>query len=156
MGAFLISLVGVIMRILETQDVLLILFYRSIGLSAMVALFTCLRRRQSLPNFIKELDSKDLTVGIFLSIAFSGYVFSMIYTSVASTLFILSSGPFFTAIISLVWIKEKPTPITWFAMVFAVTGMLIMLKNGLQAGNIIGNLGALATTISFSSYACLY
>ena len=65
MGAFLISLVGVIMRILETQDVLLILFYRSIGLSAMVALFTCLRRRQSLPNFIKELDSKDLTVGIF-------------------------------------------------------------------------------------------
>ncbi|MDG1298388.1 MAG: hypothetical protein P8N81_00455, partial [Paracoccaceae bacterium] len=55
MGAFLISLVGVIMRILETQDVLLILFYRSIGLSAMVALFTCLRRRQSLPNFIKEL-----------------------------------------------------------------------------------------------------
>jgi len=76
------------MRILETQDVLLILFYRSIGLSAMVALFTCLRRRQSLPNFIKELDSKDLTVGIFLSIAFSGYVFSMIYTSVASTLFI--------------------------------------------------------------------
>lgn len=149
-GAFLISLVGVIMRILDTQDVLLILFYRSIGLSAMVALFTCLRRRQSLSNFIKGLDSKDLIVGIFLSISFSGYVFSMIYTSVASTLFILSSGPFFTAIISLVWIKEKPTPITWFAMVFAVIGMLVMLKNGLEAGNIIGNLGALATTISFS------
>ena len=39
-------------------------------------------------------------------------------------------------------------------MVFAVTGMLIMLKNGLEAGNIIGNLGALATDYKFLNYAC--
>ncbi len=139
------------MGILETKDVLLILFYRSIGLSLMVLLFTCLRRNQSVNNFFKSLDLKDLIVGGFLSISFCGYVFSIIYSSVASTLFILSSGPFFTVIISLVWIKEKPNTITWVTMIIAIMGMMIMLFNGIETGHYIGNIGALITTISFST-----
>ena len=139
------------MLILETQDVLLILFYRSIGLSLMVLLFTCLRRNQSVTNFFKSLDARDLIVGIFLSVSFCGYVFSIIYSSVASTLFILSSGPFFTVVISLVWINERPNLVTWLTMIIAIVGMMIMLLNGLETGNILGNIGALITTISFSS-----
>ena len=139
------------MRILETKDVLLILFYRSIGLSLMVLLFTCLRRNQSVYNFFKSLDIKDLIVGGFLSISFCGYVFAIIYSSVASTLFILSSGPFFTVIISLVWIKEKPNTLTWVTMIIAIMGMMIMLFNGIETGHYIGNIGALITTISFST-----
>jgi len=139
------------MLILETQDVLLILFYRSIGLSLMVLLFTCLRRNQSVNSFFRSLDVRDFIIGIFLSISFCGYVFSIIHSSVASTLFILSSGPFFTAVISLVWINERPNLVTWTTMIIAIVGMMIMLLNGLETGKILGNIGALITTISFSS-----
>ena len=36
-------------------------------------------------------------------------------------------------------------------MIIAIVGMMIMLLNGLETGNILGNIGALITTISFSS-----
>jgi|TARA_B110000090_G_C13331333_1_gene427389 DME family drug/metabolite transporter len=150
LGASLMSFVGVLMRILETQDVFLILFYRSIGLSIMVLVFTCLRRKQSVKDFFNFLDTKDLIVGLCLAITFIFYVFAMIYTSVASALFIISAGPFLTAIISWFWINEKPKNITWLSMFIATVGVLIMLKSGNQTGNSFGNFCALVSALSFS------
>ena len=46
-GASFMSFVGLLMRLLETTDGMLILFYRSITLAGMVGLVACLRRRQS-------------------------------------------------------------------------------------------------------------
>ena len=45
-GASCMSFVGLIMRLLETDDGMLILFYRSITLAGMVGLGACLRRQQ--------------------------------------------------------------------------------------------------------------
>ena len=45
-GATCMSFVGLLMRLLETTDGMVILFYRSITLAGMVALVACLRRRQ--------------------------------------------------------------------------------------------------------------
>ena len=55
MGASCMSFVGLVMRLLETGDGMLILFYRSISLAAMVALVACLRRRQSPLLFLLSL-----------------------------------------------------------------------------------------------------
>ena len=64
-GATCMSFVGLLMRLLETTDGMVILFYRSITLAGMVALVACLRRRQPLPAFLRSLVSGSL--GAFAS-----------------------------------------------------------------------------------------
>ncbi|MFQ3354555.1 MAG: DME family drug/metabolite transporter [Paracoccaceae bacterium] len=149
-GAFFMSFVGLIMQVLETSNGFLILFYRSIGLSIIVGSFVCLRRRISPLTFLKSLDSVDSGVGLLLTGSFMGYIFAMLYTSVASTLFILSVTPFLAALIAWAWIGEKPKLSTWFSMLFAICGVLIMLRNGLNGGGALGNSFAFLSAICFA------
>ena len=46
-------------------------------------------------------------MGICFSLAFLRYVFSMLNTSIASTLFLLSMSPIFAGCIGWFWINEK-------------------------------------------------
>ena len=65
-GASFMSFVGLLMRLLETTDGMLILFYRSITLTGMVGLVACLRRRQSPAAFLRSLDRTDMMMGAAL------------------------------------------------------------------------------------------
>jgi len=144
------SFVGLYMRLLSHADGFQILFYRSLSLCFMVGLVCCLRRKVTPFNFLKSIDRNDFIIGIVLSLAFASYVFAMLYTTVASTLLILSATPFMAATIGWLWINERPRPITWLAMAFAIAGIYFMVKSGYQLGNSIGNLLALLSGFWFA------
>jgi drug/metabolite transporter (DMT)-like permease len=144
------SFVGLYMRLLSQADGFQILFYRSLSLCFMLGLVCCLRRKFSPFNFLKSIDKNDFTIGMVLSLAFASYVFAMLYTTVASTLLILSATPFMAATIGWLWINERPRPITWVAMAFAIAGIYFMVESGYQLGNNIGNLLALLSGFWFA------
>lgn len=149
-GGTFMSFVGLYMRLLSHADGFQILFYRSLSLCFMVGLVCCLRRKVTPFNFLKSIDKNDFVIGIVLSLAFASYVFAMLYTTVASTLLILSATPFMAATIGWLWINERPRPITWLAMAFAIAGIYFMVKSGYQLGNSIGNLLALLSGFWFA------
>ena len=149
-GGTFMSFVGLYMRLLSHADGFQILFYRSLSLCFMVGLVCCLRRKVTPFNFLKSIDRNDFVIGIVLSLAFASYVFAMLYTTVASTLLILSATPFMAATIGWLWIDERPRPITWLAMAFAIAGIYFMVKSGYQLGNSIGNLLALLSGFWFA------
>ena len=149
-GGTFMSFVGLYMRLLSHADGFQILFYRSLSLCFMVGLVCCLRRNVTPFNFLKSIDRNDFVIGIVLSLAFASYVFAMLYTTVASTLLILSATPFMAATIGWLWINERPRPITWVAMTFAIVGIYFMVKSGYQLGNNIGNLLALLSGFWFA------
>jgi len=149
-GGTFMSFVGLYMRLLSHADGFQILFYRSLSLCFMVGLVCCLRRKVTPFNFLKSIDRNDFIIGIILSLAFASYVFAMLYTTVASTLLILSATPFMAATIGWLWINERPRPITWLAMAFAIAGIYFMVKSGYQLGNSIGNLLALLSGFWFA------
>ncbi|MDS9950069.1 MAG: DMT family transporter, partial [Planktomarina sp.] len=149
-GGTFMSFVGLYMRLLSHADGFQILFYRSLSLCVMVGLVCCLRRKVTPFNFLKSIDRNDFVIGIVLSLAFASYVFAMLYTTVASTLLILSATPFMAATIGWLWINERPRPITWLAMAFAIAGIYFMVKSGYQLGNSIGNLLALLSGFWFA------
>ena len=64
-GATCMSFVGLLMRLLETTDGMVILFYRSITLAGMVALVACLRRRQPERTCRASMTSATVKCGIF-------------------------------------------------------------------------------------------
>ena len=149
-GGTFMSFVGLYMRLLSHADGFQILFYRSLSLCFMVGLVCCLRRKVTPFNFLKSIDRNDFVIGIVLSLAFASYVFAMLYTTVASTLLILSATPFMAATIGWLWINERPRPITWLSMAFAIAGIYFMVKSGYQLGNSIGNLLALLSGFWFA------
>ena len=149
-GATCMSFVGLLMRLLETTDGLVILFYRSITLAGMVALVACLRRRQSLAAFLRSLDRTDLMMGVALAVAFTTYVYAMLLTSVASALLLLTLAPFFAAVLGWVWIGERPHRLTWPAMAAALVGVALMIGDGISMGRTAGNVIALISSLSFA------
>ena len=150
LGGTCMSFVGLMMRLLETTDGPLILFYRSIGLVLIVGTVACLRRRTSPITFLTSLDRTDAMMGLMLGIAFITYVFAMLMTSVASTLFLLTTSPFLAAIIGWIWIGEKPHSFTWLAMIAALIGVNVMLIDGWEMGRTTGNIVALASALAFA------
>lgn len=150
LGGSFMSLVGLVMRLMDVNDGMIILFYRSISLSAVVMMVACLRRRESPVTFLIKLDKTDLAMGAALSLAFTTYVFAMLMTSVASTLFILTTTPFMAALIGWIWINERPHPFTWIAMLAALFGVGLMLSDGFELGRTQGNIVALLSAFFFA------
>ena len=150
LGGTFMSFVGLYMRLLSEADGFQILFYRSLSLSFMVGLVCCLRRRVMPLTFLKSIDRTDFLIGLVISLAFACYVFAMLYTTVASTLLILSATPFMAATIGWLWISERPKAITWVAMAFASAGIYFMVKSGHQLGNNVGNVLALLSGFWFA------
>ena len=144
------SFVGLYMRLLSQADGFQILFFRSLSLCLIVLMVCCLRRKVTPLMFLKSIDKNDFLIGSSLSLAFVCYVFAMLYTTVASTLLILSATPFIAAIIGWLWINERPRSITWIAMAFAMLGIYFMVRSGYQLGNSFGNLLALLSGFWFA------
>lgn len=155
LGGTCMSFVGLVLRLIDTADGLQILTWRSLSLAMMVALVACLKRRIGLLDFLRSLDRDDFYMGAALALAFATYVFSMLATSVASTLFILTSTPFLSALIGWVWIGERPRPATWLAILAGMLGVGLMIKDGSDLGRNTGNLLALVSAVAFSTMLVL-
>ncbi len=150
LGGIFMSFVGVLLRQIDMADAFQILFYRSIGLSAIVAVLACLHRRSRPGAFLASLGRPEWFAGVLLGFAFSFYIYSMLNTTVANTLFILSIAPFFAALLGWCLIGERPTIVTWLAMGLAVTGVGLMVYDGFTGGRLAGNIFALASALCFA------
>ena len=150
LGGFFMSFVGLLMKMIIDASGFQILFFRSMSLSLVVIIFACIITKSNPKTFMKRLDRYDLLMGIFLSMAFATYVFSMLYTSVASTLFILGITPFLAAIIAWYYLKEKPKIIVWVTMIVATTGVFLMVSDGMVFGKTFGNILAFFSALLFA------
>lgn len=150
LGATFMSFAALFVRQLDTVDGFQILAYRGISQGAMVLVVACVIRRVSPVTFLGSLDRTDWLAGIAMAFAFGFYIFSLLNTSVASTLFILSIAPVFAALMSWLWIGEKPTTVTWISMALALLGVLVMVGAGVELGRTAGNLYAVVSAVSFA------
>ncbi len=150
-GGVCMSFVGLLIRLVDGADGFQILAYRSVTISLIVALVVCLKRKIGLPTFLRSLDANDLAMGFALALAFSFYIFAMLYTSIASTLLILTTVPFFTALLAWFFLGEVPSRLTWVCMIAAILGVGLMVSDGVGMGRSLGNLFALVSGISFAA-----
>ena len=67
LGGLFMSFVGLIMRLIVDATGFQILFYRSLTISLVVIIFSCIITKSNPLVFLKKLDKFDLTMGIFLS-----------------------------------------------------------------------------------------
>jgi len=79
------------------------------------------------------------------------FILAIKHTSVASAVFILSTGPLISAMIAFIFFRQKTPRRTFGAIFFVFIGLGIILFNDLGLGNMEGNLYAFGCVFAFVS-----
>ena len=148
-GVFLSS-GGLIVRHVADADAWTILFYRSLTFSFTVIAFLWYQERKNTPLLYKKMRGLDLIVTVSLALGFIFYLLSLFNTSVANTVLVLSTGPFITALLGLLVLRERVTAVTIIAMIVAVAGVVVMVSGGIGAADIKGITFAFMAVLAFA------
>lgn len=70
------------------------------------------------------------------------FLLSVFNTSTANVAFILAFNPMFGALLSWIFLRERPDAATWVAMAAMTCGVLIIVGEGLESGHLFGDLMA--------------
>lgn len=148
-GLFLSS-AGLIVRHIESADAWTILFYRSLAFSLTVFAFLAVRDRKKTLQRYRGLRWVDLIVATALALGFIFYVLSLYTTSVANTVLLLSTGPFFAALLGWLVLRESIGISTFVTMLLALVGVVVMVRGDVSADDLWGMGYAIAAVMAFA------
>ena len=149
-GGFCLSWGGLVVRSFETSNAWEILLLRSVFFFLGISTFLLLTYKKNVPKIIKDSGLPGLLGGFVMSFSFIAFVFGMMNTSVANVVFIISTQTMFLAVFGFFYLKEKVSLISLISIIFAMSGIMIMIGDSMTSGTLFGNLIALIIPISFS------
>ena len=129
------------------------LFFRGLTIATVLLIYLMARKGIAFVSDFKNIGLSGLIGAFGLVAAFSGFIWSITLTTAANTLFMLAATPFIAAILGIILLQENIRSVTWIAMATALAGILVMVIEGLEAGNLLGNLIALVSAIGFAVFS---
>ena len=149
-GGFCLSWGGFIIRSFEEATVWQILLLRSVFFMIALIIFLIVTYKKNTIKIIKDAGFPAVLGGLVMSLSFIAFVVSMSITTVANVVFIISTQTMFLAIFGYFYLKEKISLISFFSILLAMGGIIIMVGDSLTTGSFFGNIVALAIPINFS------
>lgn len=141
--AFLWSIAGLLIKFVDFNPFLIA------GLRSLIAgLFLIVWMRKITLKFTIPMVSCALA-NTFTMLLF---IYANKNTTSANAIFIQYAASAFTCIFGIIFLKEKPKAENWISLVFVIFGMSIFFLDKLNAGNMMGNIAAVGSAISFSLY----
>jgi drug/metabolite transporter (DMT)-like permease len=118
---------------------------------------TCWREPGWWRAFPKSLQAWAILSGLFLGLHFATWIASLSYTTVTSSVVLVTTNPLFVGLGSVIFLKEKVSPRLWLGMLLALAGSLVIAcfspAHPDNAPNpLLGNALALAGALFMSSY----
>jgi len=104
-------------------------------------------------KFIKELVSNGwhgVAYALIFAITNITFLISIENTNVANTLIMLALAPMLSAVISLIFLNEKPDQKTWIAIIITTLAVIYIFYDALDAGDILGNALGLITALGLA------
>ena len=129
------------------------LFYRGLMIATILLMYLMIREGKTFIISFRHSGTSELLGACGLVTAFIGFIWSITMTTVANCLFMLATAPFVAAFLGIVFLKEYVRPRTWAAMVIALAGILTMVLEGLEKGNLLGNVTALISATGFAVFS---
>lgn len=146
------SMMGLGVRFMENASPLQILLYRSLGMIPALTVFIAIRHGGRLDRALYQTGTATIIGGLMLVFAFTGSIVSLKETTVANAVFLLATAPFFAAILGRIVLGEKVRLVTWIMIVVGLSGVAIMVYDGLSAGKVIGNVVGLVCAMFFAIF----
>lgn len=152
LAGILWSLMGLMIRQIEVAGTWAVLFWRSVGVIPVLLTVIWWRSGGQLWPRLRGVGLPGVVGGAGLVLAFGGAIFAIQATTVANAVFLFSASPFLTAVLGRLILAEPVRRATWFAIALAGVGMYIMVREGLAAGALAGNVAALLSALGFAIF----
>ena len=132
-----------------------ILFWRGVFASAMItAILLALQGRAGLRDLIRMSKSGWLVASLSAS-AMIAFIPSLQLTSVSNVAIIIATGPFVTAALAWVWLREVPHLRTMIASVVALCGVAVIVGSARVGSDILGVALACFMTLAIAAMTVL-
>jgi drug/metabolite transporter, DME family len=151
-AAVLWSVMGLAIRQIDTAGTWAVLFWRSLGTVPVLLAFIAWNSGGQVLDRIHRVGLAGVIGGLGLVFAFAGAIFAIQTTTVANAVFLFSASPFLAALLGWLILREPVRRATWAAIALAGVGMWIMVREGLAAGALVGNLAALGSAMGFAAF----
>ena len=141
---------------LIAADTRISLFWRGLFLGLALTLFVVIRHRGAAPAMFAQLRRPALLgISVLFGASSIGWVVAIVSTSVANTIFITACAPLFAAIFARIFLKERTPARLIIAILISLAGMGIIFAEGLGRGDLLGNLAAMVTALSWAGMVVL-
>jgi drug/metabolite transporter (DMT)-like permease len=150
-GALCWSTGGLLVRSLSITNAWEIVFWRSLFMSAFVAIVLIVMHGRAMPRMVRAAGVPGLVAGALLAATFFFFIGSLTRTTVANTFVLMSVSPFLAAIAARLVLNEPVPARTWVAIAIALTGIVVMFGGSADAGQLTGNLLALGVSVCFAA-----
>ncbi len=144
------STAGILVRSVALDDPWEIVLWRSVFMAAFVAVVLAVQHRGRALAQIVATGMPGVWSGLALAATFFFFILSVTQTTVANTLVLMSTGPFFVALAGRLFLGERVPTRTWAAITVALAGVVLMFADGLGSGQLAGNLLALGVPVAFA------
>lgn len=146
-GVLVITPDGLLTRLVETDSWTLI-FWRGLLSTIGICLILLFTYRGNVWQTVRAIGMGGFFIALTMSLGSVCFVYSITHTTVANTLFIVSTSPVFAALIGWSILKEPIRLRTWLVIAVVLSGIgIIALGSGSSSGSVVGNFAALATAI---------
>lgn len=143
-GVLVLSVDSLLIRLAAT-DGWTILFWRGLFMLLALSAAAWLKdRRTGLSGFAVPMT---WLLALLFTLSTAAFVLSVMLTTVANTVVLISAGPLFAALFST-WLLKEPVPLrTWLAITGACAGVLVVCADSLGTGHLQGDLLALGNAV---------
>ncbi len=127
-GILAVSTASIFIRYAQSQGVssLVIAAWRLTIASIILVPIAAVKRKQELTSLKRPDLLLALLSGTFLALHFATWIQSLQYTSVASSVVLVSTIPLWVALLSPITIKEPIMKIVWVGLLFTMVGVLVV------------------------------
>ena len=146
---------GLIFRSIEQANVWQINLYRSVMLSVVLLGILYAQNGNAIGSAFRRIGRVGFAAGILQGASPMLFLLAMTTTTVANTLFMLATVPFWTALLARIVLGERVRVGTRVAIAVAAIGIAVMIGEGFALGSPLGNLVALSAALVFSVFAVI-
>ena len=151
LGVFLISPDGLLTRFI-TADALTITFWRGMLFGLSIMTFVILRYRLKIFRVLACFRWPEYGVMLTYCLGNILFIYSITHTSVANTLFMISTTPIWAALFAWIVLKEPVVKRTWFAIAMVILGISIITSGeGLSSDSWLGDLAGLGSAATLAT-----
>ncbi len=118
-GAAIWSLMGLVLRQIETADTWQVLLWRSVGAALVLGAWVAFTSGGRPLAQVRATGRAGVIGGLSLVAAFAGAIYAIQTTTVANAVFLFSASPFLAALLGWLVLREPVRPATWAAMALA-------------------------------------
>lgn len=146
LGVLFISPDTVLIRLVQMDVWTLALWRGSLMAAGITALLLCIYGRRT-PAVFRAIGWIGLVLGLLFALNVLVFMTAVLNTKVANVLVIVATAPLFAAAYSYLFLKEAVAPRTWLAILVAISGVSLLVWDGLGQGTGLGEAMALLAAI---------